>query len=86
MDDISDSTRALNMIFLVVGGTALLIILIAVYTWFRGQKKKHPLDDIDWEKEKEKLLLLASEKKATRGINKSNDHKEEGRNRDGARN
>lgn len=85
MDDISDSTRVLNMIFLVVGSTALLIMLIAVYTWIRGQRKKRPLDDIDWEKEKEKekLLLLASEKKESRKLNKSKDHKEEGRSGDG---
>lgn len=83
MDDISDSTRVLNMIILIVAGTALLIILFAVYAWVREQKKKLPLDDIDWGKEKEKLLLLASEKKASRTLNKSKDNKEKGGNGDG---
>jgi len=82
MEYISDSTRVLNMIILVVAGTALLIILFTAYTWMRGQKKKHPLDVIDWGKEKEKLLLLASEKKASRTLNKSKDNKKKGGNGD----
>jgi hypothetical protein len=77
MDNTEDTTRIINMVILIIAGTALMIILFAVYSWMRGQRKKRPLDDIDWDKEKERLLLLASEKKVSRKLGKEEGGKED---------
>ena len=46
-------------------------VAVSFYMWTRGQKDIKPLSDIDWDKEKEKTLLLAAEKKALRKQNET---------------
>jgi hypothetical protein len=60
------SLEIFNMVILLLITTVLIIILVGVYAWARGQRGKKALDDVDWEKEKERLLFLAAEKKASR--------------------
>ena len=76
MGEITDNARIFNMILLIILGTVLLIIALSIYKWTKDQKDVKPLDDIDWDKEKEKMLQLASEKKANREQNKADDKSE----------
>jgi len=59
------------MILRIILGTTMLIIAVSIYKWTRDQKGVKPLGDIDWDKEKEKMLQLAAEKKASRNQNKT---------------
>ena len=76
MGEITDNARIFNMILLIILGTVLLIGAVSIYKWTRDQKGAKPLGDIDWGKEKEKMLQLASEKKANREQNKADDKSE----------
>lgn len=71
MGEISDNARIINMVLLIILGTGLLIVAVRAYMWMRDQKNIKPLDDIDWDKEKEITLLLAAEKKVSRKQNKT---------------
>ena len=71
MSEITDNTRLINMILLIILGTVLLIGAVSIYKWTRDQKDVKPLGDVDWDKEKERLLQLAAEKKASRKLNKA---------------
>ena len=76
MGVISDNARIIYMILLIILGSGLLTVAVGVYMWTRDQKNNKPLSDIDWGKEKEKMLLLATEKKANREQNKEDDKSE----------
>ncbi len=76
MGEISDNARIFYMILLIILGSGLLTAAVGVYMWTRDQKNNKPLSDIDWGKEKEKMLLLATEKKANREQNKADDKSE----------
>ena len=76
MGEITDNARIINMVLLIILGTGLLAVAVGVYLWTRDQKNNKPLSDIDWGREKGKMLLLATRKKANREQNKADDKSE----------
>jgi Flp pilus assembly protein TadB len=61
-----DIAGIVNLIMYAIVATALLILVFGFWGWMKNQKNKKVMGDVDWEEEKERLLFIASEKKARR--------------------
>jgi hypothetical protein len=64
----------LSAIFKITIANAVLIILVValvlLFGWLRSKRNESGRPDVDWDSEKERLRMLASEKKAQRGVGK----------------
>jgi hypothetical protein len=61
----------IDLITLIVVAVVALMLVLGMYYWARSQSKAKAMGDVDWEREKERLLLLASAKKASRKADES---------------
>lgn len=61
----------IDLITLIVVGVLVLMLVLGMYYWLRSQRRTKAMGDVDWEREKERLLLLASAKKADRKMEDS---------------